>query len=190
MNVVLPQELEHAVKEKIASGRYHSAEELVTEAVSRLIEEQDTAPRDLSWLEKELQAGLDSPAREMTEADWEQLRQRITPGERVVAATMARLLVREQAWSDLEELGALIAKDNPAAATEVVRQLRLSFEQLSRMPQLGRIVRKIKTIEELRVWLFARVSQLPDLYRQLPDGVEIVRVLHGACDIKRILENE
>jgi hypothetical protein len=25
----------------------------------------------------------------------------------------ARLLVREQAWSDLEELGAFIAKDNP-----------------------------------------------------------------------------
>ena len=77
MNVVLPQELEHAVKEKIASGRYHSAEELVTKAVSRLIEEEDTAPRDLLWLQNELQAGLDSPAREMTEADWEQLRRRI-----------------------------------------------------------------------------------------------------------------
>ena len=63
--------------EKVASGKYRSAEELVTEAVSRLIEEEDAARRDLSWLEKELQAGLDSPAREMTEADWEQLRQRI-----------------------------------------------------------------------------------------------------------------
>jgi plasmid stabilization system protein ParE len=26
-------------------------------------------------------------------------------------------------------------------------------------------------------------------YRELPDGVEIVRVLHGARDIKHILEN-
>jgi Arc/MetJ-type ribon-helix-helix transcriptional regulator len=65
------------VKQKVASGKYRSAEELVTEAVSRLIEEQDDALRDVSWLEKELQAGLDSPAREMTETDWEQLRQRI-----------------------------------------------------------------------------------------------------------------
>jgi len=40
---------------------------------------------------------------------------------------MARLLVREKAWADLEELGAFIAKDNPSAATEVVRQLRRSF---------------------------------------------------------------
>jgi putative addiction module CopG family antidote len=77
VNVVIPQQLEDAVKEKVASGKYRSAEELVTKAVSRLIEEEDAVPRDLSWLEKELQAGLDSPAQEMTEADWEQLRQRI-----------------------------------------------------------------------------------------------------------------
>ena len=84
MNVVIPQQLERAVKEKIASGKYRSAEELVTEAVSRLIEEENAAPRDLSWLEKELQAGFDSPTREMTEADWEQLRQRVE--RRVVAS--------------------------------------------------------------------------------------------------------
>jgi putative addiction module CopG family antidote len=77
MNVAIPEQLERAVKQKVASGKYRSAEELVTEAVSRLIEEQDDALRDVSWLEKELQAGLDSPAREMTETDWEQLRQRI-----------------------------------------------------------------------------------------------------------------
>ncbi len=64
---------------------------------------------------------------------------------------MARVLFREQAWADLEELGAFIAKDNPAAADEVVRQLRFSFEQLARMPQLGRLVKKIKTSEQLRM---------------------------------------
>jgi len=77
MNVALPQQLERAVKEKVASGKYRSGQELVTEAVSRLIAEENAAPPDLSWLEKELQAGLDSPARKMTEADWEQLRHRI-----------------------------------------------------------------------------------------------------------------
>ena len=77
MNVALPQQLERAVKQKVASGKYRSAEELMTEAVSRLIEEEDTTPRDLSWLEKELQAGLNSSTREITEADWEQLRQQI-----------------------------------------------------------------------------------------------------------------
>lgn len=84
MNVVLPRQLERAVKAKIAAGKYRSVEELVSDAVSRLIEEENTVSRDLSWLEKELQAGLDSPAHEMTEADWEQLRQRI---ERKVAVS-------------------------------------------------------------------------------------------------------
>jgi putative addiction module CopG family antidote len=83
MNVPLPQQLERAVKEKVASGKYRTAEELVTEAVSRLIESEDATPRDLSWLEKELQAGLDSSVREITEADWEHLRQLI---ERRVSA--------------------------------------------------------------------------------------------------------
>ena len=76
---------------------------------------------------------------------------------------MARLLVREQAWSDLEELGAFIAKDNPAAATEVVRQLRLSFEQLSRMPQLGRISKEDQNNRRVAHVAIARVSQLSDL---------------------------
>lgn len=102
---------------------------------------------------------------------------------------MARLLVREQAWSDLEELGGFIAKDNPAAASEVVRQLRLSFEQLARMPKLGRVVRKIETTEELRMWLSPAFRSYLIFYRELPDGVEIVRVLHGARHIRRILED-
>jgi toxin ParE1/3/4 len=102
---------------------------------------------------------------------------------------MARLLVREQAWADLEELGAFIAKDNPAAASEVVHQLRLSFELLARMPQLGRVVRKIKTTDQLRMWLSPAFPNYLIFYRELPDGVEIVRVLHGARDIRRILEN-
>ena len=102
---------------------------------------------------------------------------------------MARLLVRDQAWADLEELGAFIAKDNRAAATEVVRQLRLSFEQLARMPQLGRAVRNINMTEQLRMWLSPAFRNYLIFYRELHDGVEIVRVLHGARDIQRILKD-
>jgi toxin ParE1/3/4 len=113
-----------------------------------------------------------------------------TQSDRVVAARMARLLVREKVWSDLEELGAFIAKDNPSAAAEVVHQLRSSFELLSRMPELGREVRNIKTSEKLRMWLSPAFRNYLIFYRELPDGVEIVRVLHGARDIQRIFENQ
>ena len=102
---------------------------------------------------------------------------------------MARLFVRDQAWADLEEPGAFIAKDNRAAATEVVRQLRLSFEQLARMPQLGRAVRNINMTEQLRMWLSPAFRNYLIFYRELHDGVEIVRVLNGARDIQRILKD-
>ena len=101
---------------------------------------------------------------------------------------MARLQVREKAWADLEELGAFIASDNPAAATEVVRQLRASFELLARMPRLGLMVKKIRTTEPLRMWLSPEFRNYLIFYRELSDGADIVRVLHGARDIKRILE--
>jgi toxin ParE1/3/4 len=101
---------------------------------------------------------------------------------------MARLFVREHAWADLEELGTFIARA-PAAAADVVRQLRLSFEQLARMPQLGRAVRNIKTTEQLRMWLSPAFRNYLIFYRELQDGVEIVRVLHRARNIQRILED-
>ncbi|HEY3660383.1 MAG TPA: type II toxin-antitoxin system RelE/ParE family toxin [Candidatus Udaeobacter sp.] len=103
---------------------------------------------------------------------------------------MPRLLVREKALADIEELGAFIARDNPAAATEVVRAIRLSFEQLAHMPRLGRIVRKVKTSGQIRMWLSPAFPNYLIFYRELPDGVDIVRVLHGARDVHRILENE
>jgi toxin ParE1/3/4 len=71
-----------------------------------------------------------------------------------------------------------------------VRQLRVSFEQLARMPQLGRMAKKIRTSEQLRMWLSPAFRNYLIFYRELPDGVEIARVLHGARDIQRILENE
>ncbi|MDQ6938889.1 MAG: type II toxin-antitoxin system RelE/ParE family toxin [Verrucomicrobiota bacterium] len=101
---------------------------------------------------------------------------------------MARLLVRELVWGDLEELGAYIATDNPPAAGEVVSELRRAFEQLAQMPQIGVTVKKIKTSEPLRVWLSPAFSNYLIFYRELSDGAEIVRVLHGARDLQRILK--
>ena len=59
MNVSLTPELESFVKRKVAAGKYHSASEVMREAL-RLLEEQD-AIRDmkLAALRKQVQEGLD-----------------------------------------------------------------------------------------------------------------------------------
>jgi antitoxin ParD1/3/4 len=70
MNVSLTPELEELVNDKVASGMYHSASEVIREGL-RLLKEQD-AIRELrrEELRKEIQKGIDSVARgEFTEYD-------------------------------------------------------------------------------------------------------------------------
>lgn len=65
--------------------------------------------------------------------------------------------------------------ENPAAASEVVRQLHPSLQLLSRMPQLGRAVKRVKTSEQLRMWLSPAFRNYLIFYRELADGAEIGR---------------
>lgn len=58
MSINLTSELEKLVREKVASGRYHSASEVVREAL-RLMEEQDQFRQmKLTALRGEIQEGL------------------------------------------------------------------------------------------------------------------------------------
>ena len=60
MNVSLTPELEALVQEKVATGRYASASEVVREAL-RLLEQRDrAATEETAWLRKAWQEGLDS----------------------------------------------------------------------------------------------------------------------------------
>jgi antitoxin ParD1/3/4 len=72
MNVSLTPELEELVNDKVASGMYHSASEVIREGL-RLLKEQD-ALREIrrDELRKEVQKGIDSVARgEFAEYDGE-----------------------------------------------------------------------------------------------------------------------
>ena len=60
MNVPLTAQLEKVVKEKVASGRYHSASEVVSEAL-RLLDDYDRLQQiKLERLRKDIQEGIDS----------------------------------------------------------------------------------------------------------------------------------
>jgi antitoxin ParD1/3/4 len=59
MNVSLTPQLESLIKDKVASGRYHSASEVIREAL-RLLEEQDLVRRvRLAELRNDTKIGLD-----------------------------------------------------------------------------------------------------------------------------------
>ena len=60
MNVSLTSELEKYVSEKVASGLYHSASEVIREGL-RLLKDQDVLREiKLNELRQQIQAGIDS----------------------------------------------------------------------------------------------------------------------------------
>lgn len=83
MNVSLTVKLEEFVEQKVKTGRYQSASEVIRAGL-RLLEEREQerrhnfAPANHEQLEEKLVEGLDSgSAGTMTDADWKKLRQRV-----------------------------------------------------------------------------------------------------------------
>ena len=60
MNVSLTPELERFIREKVGSGRYHSASEVVREALRLLEERERLRELRLEELRREIQKGIDS----------------------------------------------------------------------------------------------------------------------------------
>jgi toxin ParE1/3/4 len=90
---------------------------------------------------------------------------------------MSQYRVSDVARSDLEGIWLFIARDNPKAADRFIQAIVSRFPKLAAMPHLGR----------QREELSARLRSFPIgnyviFYRPMDNGVEIVRVLHGARD--------
>ena len=80
--------------------------------------------------------------------------------------------------SDYEEIWHYIARDNAAAADRLIATFERQLATLATMPGVGR--------EEPMLALNLRsfpVGSYLIFYRPIDDGVELVRVLHGARDI-------
>lgn len=73
MNISLTKELEAYVKEKVRSGLYHDASEVVRESLRRSWEEDQMEPE---WLENKIREGLSSPSHPVTEATWSRIERR------------------------------------------------------------------------------------------------------------------
>lgn len=86
-----------------------------------------------------------------------------------------------RAEADLAALGDYIAADNPPAATRFLAKIEAQCRRLGENPQLGPARPEIAP--DLRLWV---VDKYLILYRVVTDGVEVVRVVHGARDRERL----
>lgn len=81
---------------------------------------------------------------------------------------------RPQARADLLEIVAYIAEDNPDAAQELTDEIEAKAEKLPDHPKLYKPSTRVKGMREL----VARSNYIV-LYRETPQLVEIVNVLHA-----------
>jgi toxin ParE1/3/4 len=84
-----------------------------------------------------------------------------------------------KARDDLDEIWFSIATDNPAAADRLLERIGAGLERLSVFPQLGVPRPEIATDARILV----EGSYLV-IYEATAKGVDVVRVLHGARDLR------
>ena len=96
---------------------------------------------------------------------------------------MSRVQLSLQAANDLEEIEDFISRDNPAAASRLLLTVLEKCQLLSQHPAIG--FDRSELLPKLRSF---PVGNYIVFYLPANDGIEVVRVLHGARDVPKLFE--
>ena len=96
---------------------------------------------------------------------------------------MARVTRRPQAAADILEIWDFIAEDSFAAADRWVDRLDETLELWATQPMMGR--GREELAPGVRSFAFGKYVVF---FSPLSDGIDVVRVLHGARDIDQVFE--
>jgi toxin ParE1/3/4 len=83
---------------------------------------------------------------------------------------------------DLDQIATYLSERSQRAAYRLIEAFERQFELLAERPRIGRARPELRP--ELRSWPH---RSYVILYRAIDDGVEIVRVVHGARDLAALL---
>ncbi len=97
---------------------------------------------------------------------------------------MSRIRFTEAAAQDLEEIYDYIALDNIEAAERLRVRLQKRWREAAEKPGTGR--RRPELSPDLRS---VREGNYLIFYRPIEEGIEIVRISHGARDIETLFES-
>jgi antitoxin ParD1/3/4/toxin ParE1/3/4 len=99
---------------------------------------------------------------------------------------MARYVLTDPAKQDVRDIVDYIRQRNPEAAARVRGEFRDAMRRLADFPYMGHL-RADLTDEPLRFWT---VYSYLIVYRPDRKPLQVIRVLHGARDVGKILERE
>jgi toxin ParE1/3/4 len=94
---------------------------------------------------------------------------------------MGRVLRSPQSNLDVWEIADYIAQHNVSAAADLLREFDESLKLLSDFPGMG--ARRDELLRGLRSY---PIGNYILFYRLAPDGIELVRVVHGARDLDEL----
>lgn len=95
-----------------------------------------------------------------------------------------------QAYNDLIDISGYIAQDSIEAADRFLIAAQETFERLAMTSELGSLCPfKNPMAEGIRVWPIKRFKRYLVFYRAESNGINVVRILHGARDWQALFEN-
>lgn len=104
---------------------------------------------------------------------------------------MSSVLITPAAENDLINIWLYIARDNQDAADRVYQATEKTFESLLAAPHMGTLYQaKRPRLKGIRFFPVSKFQNYVIYYREHPQGIEIVRVLHARMDKKEHLEPE
>jgi toxin ParE1/3/4 len=103
---------------------------------------------------------------------------------------MARLIVRDDADADIDDIAHFIARDNAEAGRRFYDAVLHDFRRLVAMPRIGaKRHARHPQLKNLRSWPIGGYRNYLILYLALDDGIDVLRIVHGARDVERIIES-
>jgi toxin ParE1/3/4 len=99
---------------------------------------------------------------------------------------------RNRALGDLDEIAEYLQlRASPQTAIRFLENAEATFRRLLASPEIGaRYDPAHPRLSDLRFLSIIRFRKYLAFYRPRPDGIEVVRVLHGARDIASLLDAE
>ena len=102
-----------------------------------------------------------------------------------------RVVVRPAARRDLAEQSGCIAQDSPTAAFRLLEAARNAFVLLGDFPEIGKLRRFVHPkLSGVRSWPIRGFEKHVIFYRASEHRIDILRVIHSARDLTRILGPE
>lgn len=102
-----------------------------------------------------------------------------------------RVVLRPRAHHDLVGRAEYLARSSRAVARRFLSAMNHALDRLTQMPLIGGVWDdENEAIRDVRCWSLPDFENDLIFYRVTTDTIEVVRILHGAQDIAKILALE